>query len=108
YFGTATFEYTVSDGTSTSASTVTVTVNPVHDAPAAVADTAQTDEDAVLVIPATTLAANDTDVDGDTLVVDAVGTATHGTVTLAGGNVTFAPEANYFGTATFEYTVSDG
>ncbi|MDC0710305.1 Ig-like domain-containing protein [Stigmatella sp. ncwal1] len=108
FFGTATFEYTVSDGTSTSAATVTVTVNPLPDAPTAVADSAQVDEDAVLVIPATTLVTNDVDVDGDTLVVAAVGAATHGTVTLAGDDVTFTPEANFFGAATFEYTVSDG
>ncbi|NMO16819.1 tandem-95 repeat protein [Pyxidicoccus fallax] len=108
FSGTATFEYTVSDGTSTRAATVTVTVHPVQDAPVAVADGASTDEDTLLYIPVATLLANDTDADGAPFVVAAVGTATHGTVTLAGGNVTFIPEADFFGTATFEYTVSDG
>lgn len=81
---------------------------PANKAPVAVNDVATTNEDTAVVIPATTLVANDTDADGDTLVVAAVGTATHGTVTLAGGNVTFTPEADFFGTATFAYTVSDG
>ncbi len=31
-----------------------------------------------------------------------------GTVALAGGTVTFTPEANYDGPAAFDYTVSDG
>ncbi|MFP2923668.1 cadherin-like domain-containing protein, partial [Pyxidicoccus sp. 3LG] len=81
---------------------------PTNRAPVAVNDVATTLEDTAVVIPATTLVSNDTDADGDSLTVTVVGTATHGTVRLAGGNVTFTPEANYFGTATFEYTVSDG
>jgi len=108
FAGTATFEYTVIDGTYASTAMVTVTVDPVEDTPSAVEDSASMDEDSVLVIPTATLLANDTDGDGDTLWVAGVGTATHGTVTLAGGTVTFTPEANYFGDASFEYTVSDG
>ncbi|WP_408891256.1 cadherin-like domain-containing protein [Myxococcus faecalis] len=108
FFGTATFEYTVGDGRLTDTARVTVTVNAVNDAPVAVADSASTDEDVALVVPAATLVANDTDVDGDTLWVAGVGAATHGTVTLADGNVTFTPEANHHGSASFEYTVSDG
>ncbi|MFY1825267.1 cadherin-like domain-containing protein [Myxococcus fulvus] len=108
FFGTATFEYTVGDGRLTATARVTVTVNAVNDAPVAVEDSARTDEDVALVVPAATLVANDTDVDGDTLWVAGVGAATHGTVTLADGNVTFIPEANHHGSASFEYTVSDG
>ncbi|WP_211194015.1 RCC1 domain-containing protein [Pyxidicoccus fallax] len=81
---------------------------PTNNAPVAASDVATTDEDTAVVIPATTLLANDTDADGDSLTATAVAKATHGTVTLAGGNVTFTPEANFSGTATFEYTVSDG
>ncbi|MCP3063673.1 Ig-like domain-containing protein [Myxococcus sp. K38C18041901] len=108
FFGTATFEYTVGDGRLTDTAVATVTVNAVNDAPVAVGDSASTDEDVAVVIPTATLLANDTDVDGDVLLVSGVGAATHGTVTLAGGNVTFTPEANFFGAASFEYTVSDG
>jgi cysteine-rich repeat protein len=108
YSGAATFDYTVSDGTATDTGTVTITVTPVNDAPVAVDDAATTAEDTQLVIPAATLLANDTDVDGPSLSITQVGGATNGTVSLAGGTVTFLPAANYSGTASFTYTVSDG
>ncbi len=37
-----------------------------------------------------------------------VGNAASGTVQLTGGVVTFMPAANFFGSAGFDYTVSDG
>ncbi|MEA1914549.1 MAG: tandem-95 repeat protein, partial [Campylobacterota bacterium] len=68
-----------------------------------------TNEDTALTITAESLLANDTDLDGDTLSISAVGNATHGTVSLdANGNVVFIPDADYSGEATFEYTISDG
>jgi VCBS repeat-containing protein len=72
-------------------------------------DTIATAEDHSLTLKASSLLANDSDVDGDTLSITGVGGASHGTVSLdADGNVVFTPEANYSGTATFQYTVSDG
>jgi Ca2+-binding RTX toxin-like protein len=60
-------------------------------------------------IPASELVGDDTDVDGDTLVVSAVGNAVGGTVVLNDdGSVTFTPTADFNGPASFEYTVSDG
>jgi hypothetical protein len=107
--GTASFTYTVSDGTLTDTGLVTVTVTAVNDAPVAVDDTRSTNEDTPLVIAASSLTANDTDADnGTTLTVTAVGGATNGSVGLAGGNVTFTPTANFSGAASFTYTVSDG
>ncbi|MEO6146687.1 MAG: copper resistance protein B, partial [Sulfuriferula sp.] len=91
-----------------STATVNLTVNAVNDPPVAVNDTASTNEDAAFVVAASTLLANDTDVDGDTLTVTSVQGAVNGTVSLAGGNVTFTPNANYNGPASFTYTVSDG
>ncbi|MEZ4402349.1 MAG: Ig-like domain-containing protein [Kofleriaceae bacterium] len=108
FTGDATFTYTVSDGTLTDTGTVTVTVGGANDPPVAVDDTATTPEDTAAVIAATTLVANDTDADGDALSVTAVANATNGTVALAGGDVTFTPSADFNGTASFEYTVSDG
>ena len=108
FTGTAGFDYTVSDGTLTDTGHVTVTVTPVNDAPVAVDDTATTPEDTALVLTSAQLTANDTDVDGDALTVTAVGNAVHGTVSLSGGTITFTPDANYNGPASFEYTVSDG
>ncbi len=106
--GTAGFDYTVSDGTLTDVGHMTITVTAVNDAPVAVADTATTAEDTAATIAAATLLANDTDVEGATLTITAVGGAVNGTVALAGTTITFTPTANFSGTASFTYTLSDG
>ena len=108
FAGSASFSYTVTDGSAQDVGVVTLTVAAVNDPPVAVDDLAQTDEDQALVFAAASLVANDTDIDGPSLAVTSVGNAFHGTVSLVGGQVTFTPEANFFGSAAFEYTVSDG
>ncbi|HWO23947.1 MAG TPA: Ig-like domain-containing protein [Kofleriaceae bacterium] len=108
YSGPASFVYTVSDGTASDTGTVTITVTSVNDAPVANDNIAMTAEDTVLVIAETTLVANDTDVDTTTLTVTQVSGAVNGTVTQAGGHVTFTPNQDYTGMASFTYTVSDG
>lgn len=65
-------------------------------------------EDMIFIKSTTGLLANDTDNDGDALTIIAVGNAVHGTVELQGANITFTPAPDFFGTAAFEYTVSDG
>ena len=70
YNGTAVISYTISDGKGgTASSTLTVTVNPVNDAPVANPNTAITNEDTPLAN--INVLGNDTDVDGDTLTVTA-------------------------------------
>jgi len=59
-------------------------------------------------ISAATLLANDTDANNDTLSIQSVQGATHGTVNLVGGNVVFTPSEGYTGPASFTYTISDG
>src|SRR5437667_12581838 len=46
----------------------------------------------------------------DTLTVTAITQGTHGSVAITGGGtgVSYTPAANFFGTDTFTYTVSDG
>lgn len=63
-----------------------------------------------LIITSASLLANDTDVDGHMLVITSVSGASHGTVTLNTntGDITFTPDAGYFGAASFTYTISDG
>ena len=106
YFGADTISYTISDGNGGSASsTVAVTVNPLQDAPVANNDTATVAEDSVG--NAINVTANDTDVDGDTLTVTAA-SAANGTAVPSGGNVLYSPNANFSGTDTINYTISDG
>lgn len=112
--GDASFGYTVEDGRGGSSwAWVTIHVEPVNDAPTAVNDQAAGYTDVPLTFSWTTadppLDANDYDVDGDFVWLSAVGNATHGTAVLApDGSVTFTPELDYIGTATFEYTLTDG
>ncbi len=107
FTGTDTFTYRVSDGAATSAPvTVTVTVTAVNDAPTAVKDSATTKEDTPVVI---NVKANDTDADGDALTTSLVTSPAHGAVSHnADGSFTYTPAANYNGTDTFTYRVSDG
>ncbi|SED69163.1 beta strand repeat-containing protein [Pseudomonas anguilliseptica] len=106
YNGAATFTYTVSDGLGgLSTATVTVGVKAVNDAPAAVADSATTNEDTPVTI---NVLANDTDVDGDSLIVTGA-TASNGTVVVNADNtLSFTPTGNFSGTALIQYSVSDG
>src|SRR5205809_518311 len=103
--GTAGFDYTVSDGSLSDIGHVTITVTPVNDAPLAVDDSATTPEDvAVTIAPL----ANDSDPDGDPLIITGA-TATNGTVVIVGAtNLVFTPATNFNGTATIIYTISDG
>lgn len=73
--------------------------------PDAVDDAATTAVDTAAEIP---VLLNDTDPDGDPLVVESVGTPIYGSTTTNGTTVTYTPAANWSGTDTFSYTVSDG
>jgi VCBS repeat-containing protein len=115
FHGTDSFTYTAYDThTDSAATTVTITVTPVNDAPVAADDAQDVGEDST---GASVLAlANDTDVDLDTLVVSAVDTTgTTGLVTNNGTTVTYDPDGKFenlgdgqTATDTFTYTVSDG
>ncbi|OGB21902.1 MAG: hypothetical protein A3I66_21120 [Burkholderiales bacterium RIFCSPLOWO2_02_FULL_57_36] len=114
FHGEASFAYTVQDANGASAmSAAYFTIDAVNDAPVAVGETLRVLEDAQLVIDSAALLQNDSDADVATdrqvLAITSVGNAQHGAVVLRqDGKVVFMPEADYFGTASFEYTVSDG
>ena len=107
--GEDSFVYTASDGSLTSQATVTITVNPVNDAPTAAADEFSTDEDTLLHVDASGVLANDSDPEGDTLTAALVSGPANGTLTLnADGSFDYVPGANFSGDDSFVYTASDG
>jgi VCBS repeat-containing protein len=113
YFGPASFTYTISDGNGgTSTATVNLTIANVNDNPAANNDSFNATEDQSLVLTATQLLANDSIVPdtGETLTIQSVQGAQHGSVVFNANTnqVTFTPDANYFGPASFTYTIADG
>ncbi|PYQ59813.1 MAG: hypothetical protein DMF53_18175, partial [Acidobacteria bacterium] len=107
YNGSDSFTYTVSDGNGgTATGTVTITVTAVNDAPVANPDSATVAEDGTVNVA---VLGNDTDTDGDPLSVAAVTQGTHGTVAInPDKTVRYTPAANYNGSDSFTYTVSDG
>ncbi|MGQ9684219.1 MAG: Ig-like domain-containing protein, partial [Anaerolineae bacterium] len=108
--GVDAFAYKASDGVvASNVVTVTVTVNPVNDAPVARPDSYSTNEDTALSIPASGVLGNDGDVDGDSLTAVKVSDPSFGTVTLsADGSFVYTPTADYNGNDAFAYKASDG
>src|ERR687897_2599585 len=92
--------------------TFTITVDAVNDAPIAHADTKLTDEDTKLVFPSSALVGNDDEgadnESSQTLTVTEVYDGGSGTVSLRNdGNITFTPETDFSGDATFTYLLCD-
>ncbi|MGY0195696.1 tandem-95 repeat protein [Leptothrix sp. BB-4] len=106
YNGTDSFTYTVSDGKGGSNTyTATVTVGAVNDAPTAADVSIDATEDGIRkgYLP------NAMDIDGDDVTYDLDTDADNGFVVInADGSYTYTPDANYSGTDTFSYVVSDG
>lgn len=110
YNGPDSFTYTANDGVDDSApATISITVTAVNDPPVATNGAITVVEDTPADVTSQVLGLA-SDVDGDTLTVSAVGTATGGQVDLAAGVVTFTPTANLCGAGagSFGYTVDDG
>jgi len=109
YAGADSFTYTVCDPAGLcDEATVTLDVTSGADGdgnPVAADDAAGTDEGAPVVVA---VLDNDTDPDGDPLVVSQVGTASHGAVVVeADGTLTYTPEPGFAGEDSFPYTVCD-
>jgi hypothetical protein len=99
-------QVTANDGAGlTTTLAMNVTVTPVNEAPVGNDDSATTYQDAPITF---NVVSNDTDPEGDTLVVSAVTQGANGTVAFAGGSVTYTPNAYFIGADSFTYTVSDG
>ncbi len=103
--GIDSFTYTISDGILADIATVSVTVGLVNDSPIAQNDTASTPEDTPITIQVLN---NDSDVDGDSLIIHSITQGANGTVTTNSTTITYTPHLNFTGTNSFTYTVSDG
>jgi len=102
----ASFSYYVTDGKSPPIlGAVSITVGSGNHAPSAAADVATAVSGAATMID---VLSNDSDADGDTLSLSAVGTPGHGTAVISGTKVLYTPAAGYSGSDSFSYTVSDG
>ena len=106
FCGPDSFTYVVTDGTRTATGSVEVRVSCSNDAPAAAPDVATTDEDVRVHVH---VLGNDTDVDGDVLVLGALSDPAHGSVVGAIDNaVAYTPDPDFCGTDSFTYEAVDG
>lgn len=110
YNGPDSFTYHANDGSANSnVATVSITVTPVNDAPAASDDSYSTNKNVALVIAAPGVLNNDPDVDGDTLSAVLNAGPSNGGLTLnSDGSFTYTPDTNFVGTDTFTYHANDG
>ena len=111
FTGTASFGYVITDGAITDPGLVNIAVTASgYIGPTAFADQLLGVEDQDLVINFADLLGNDTDASGDTpTFVNAI-TPVNGTVSVdaVAQTVTFTPDTNFNGDATFEYSITDG
>ncbi|PLX71281.1 MAG: hypothetical protein C0614_14430, partial [Desulfuromonas sp.] len=108
--GTDSFTYSIQDidGDKDTA-TVTINVLPVDEAPDAIDDSYNTDEDTPLTIPVPGVLTNDSiGGDGGTLAVVDHTDPSNGALSLnADGSFTYTPDEGWSGTDSFTYTIED-
>jgi VCBS repeat-containing protein len=110
FYGTDTFSYVAIGGFVVSnIATVTITVDPVNDAPVAVDDSYTTNKNTSLNVAVPCVLVNDTDTDGDTLTASLETAPGNGSLTLnLDGSFEYIPDAGFTGTDTFTYVANDG
>jgi uncharacterized repeat protein (TIGR01451 family) len=90
----------------TASATVALSSSSGNQAPVAEDDTASTTQGMPVTIAVLN---NDSDPDGDTLTVVAVGNLANGTAAISGtSTIVYTPTAAFTGTSPFTYTISDG
>ena len=107
FSGFASFQYRASDGSLGSAA-ATVTIQILSDENAVPV----ANDDAVSTYPGTPILvdvlANDSDLDGDLLVISGVEDPANGSVQVQDGKLVYTPATGFEGTDSFAYSVSDG
>ncbi len=109
--GKDSFTYKANDGlVDSNPATVTITVNPVNDAPVAKDNSYSTHFNTALNITSTDgVLSDDTNVDGDLLTAIQVSSTFHGSLALnADGSFTYTPNTGFSGDDTFQYKANDG
>ena len=112
YNGTDSFTYAANDGTGAAPAPATVTIDGRRASTTRrslkTTPTPRAEDTALTIDPAGVLA-NDTDADGDTLTASPSSDPAHGTLTeQSDGTWLYTPDADYIGTDSFDYTVTDG
>ena len=105
---TDSFTYVANNGTHNSnEATVTISINPLNDAPVAEDDFAQTIQNVPILID---ILENDSDVEDDSLSIflEVDPDVTEGIVKVQDSQVLFTPLADFVGETSFSYMVSDG
>jgi hypothetical protein len=111
YNGTDSFTYQVKDsnGALSNIATIDITVNAINDVPVTGADTGSLVEDDNPII--IDVLANDSDIEGGINFASVSITSNpkpNGTIeVLADGRIQYTPQADFFGTDSFQYTVAD-
>jgi len=104
YNGPDSFTFKANDGdVDSNVATVSITVNPVNDAPMAQAQSVTTDEDtakAILLVA--------TDVDDDPMTYEIVAGPSHGTLSGTAPSLTYTPADDYNGPDSFTFKANDG
>ncbi len=107
YTNTATVSAT--NETNTANNTASVNVTVVNTAPVGTADTYPATEDQTLIVAAPGVLSNDSDADGDPMTVTVMTGPANGILSLASnGSFTYTPNANFNGSDSFTYEISDG
>ena len=108
--GTDSFTYHANDGSNDSnIATVTITVNPINDAPVATGESYDLSQDTTFNPTAPGLLSNDTDAESDSLTAILDTDVSNGTLTLnADGSFSYEPNNGFSGTDSFSYHANDG
>jgi len=110
FVGTDSLNYTIDDGHNNQRTAqVTIIVNETSTSANNTAPTAEDDEQPASGNSITIdVLRNDSDADGDTLSITAVGSPNHGSTNIVYGYVVYTPETQYTGDDRFSYTITDG
>ena len=111
FVGSDSFTYEISDGNGgTDQAMVTIDVTEVNDDPIPTNFSESMDEDGTLNIDVSDLLAGALPGGGETgqtLSITGVSNASNGSVVLNGNTVTVTPDADFFGSLTFDFTITD-